>query len=246
MKKCTKCGLLKPETEFNKCAKNKDGLQYKCKDCQKASYYENHEHNLAYDRQRTHTEERVKYKQQYDKQYYQENVDKKIAYAKQFYKEHKENWKLTEEQKQKKKEYFIKNKDKINEQKRILRASNPVRRISETISSSIYSSLKGDKQNYHWENLVNFNLQQLKEHLESMFDSNMNWDNYGSYWEIDHIIPINTFNFTSFNNEDFKVCWSLINLRPLEKIANRSRPKDGSDIPDSVKQSIIGGKQYAC
>lgn len=31
---------------------------------------------------------------------------------------------------------------------------------------------------------------QFKLHLESKFDENMNWDNYGTYWQIDHIKPI--------------------------------------------------------
>lgn len=40
---------------------------------------------------------------------------------------------------------------------------------------------------------------------------------------------------------DFKVCWSLANLRPLEKIANCSKPKDGSDISEELKQSTLQG-----
>lgn len=44
---------------------------------------------------------------------------------------------------------------------------------------------------------------------------------------------------TSMDDLSFRVCWSLANLRPLEKIANHSRPKDGSDIPEELKQSIF-------
>lgn len=100
-------------------------------------------------------------------------------------------------------------------------------------------ALKRAKSGQHWEALVPYNLQQLKEHLESQFDENMNWDNYGSYWEIDHIIPQNLFNITTVEDKEFQICWSLKNLRPLEKIANRSRPKDGRDIPEELKQQIL-------
>ncbi len=31
---------------------------------------------------------------------------------------------------------------------------------------------------------------QYKTHLEKQFSNKMNWDNYGSYWEVDHIIPL--------------------------------------------------------
>lgn len=36
-KKCTKCGRELPLDNFSKCATNKDGLQYYCKDCQRES-----------------------------------------------------------------------------------------------------------------------------------------------------------------------------------------------------------------
>jgi len=33
MKRCSKCGEIKPKTEFGKCSKEKDGLVYQCKNC---------------------------------------------------------------------------------------------------------------------------------------------------------------------------------------------------------------------
>lgn len=39
--------------------------------------------------------------------------------------------------------------------------------------------------------------------------------------------------------QNFKVCWSLLNLRPLEWKANRQRPKDGSDISEELRQKIL-------
>lgn len=138
MKQCTCCKQLKEETEFNKCTKNKDGLQYKCKACQKQAYYKNHEHYLNYDKQRTHTEERVKYKQQYDRIYYQENIDARKEYGRNYsatvrrFKEYTEE--EIEARRQKQKEYYESNKNKINELKRIDRANNPMRRLNESVS----------------------------------------------------------------------------------------------------------------
>lgn len=107
------------------------------------------------------------------------------------------------------------------------------------MSSWLRTVLKENKAERHWEDLVPYNLQQVKEHLESQFTPEMSWDNYGTYWEIDHIIPQNLFHIETENDKDFQICWSLANLRPLEKSLNRQRPKDGSDIPDSVKQNIL-------
>lgn len=33
-KKCSKCGRVLPLSEFQKCSRNADGLQYRCKECQ--------------------------------------------------------------------------------------------------------------------------------------------------------------------------------------------------------------------
>lgn len=92
--------------------------------------------------------------------------------------------------------------------------------------------------------MVGYNIQDLKEHLELQFDENMTWENMGSYWEIDHIVPLNLFSYETEQDEQFKICWSLANLRPLEKIANKSRPKDGSDILEEQKKQILGQSLY--
>ena len=48
----------------------------------------------------------------------------------------------------------------------------------------------------------------------------MSWENYGSYWQINHIYPQSKLPYTSMEEENFKICWALSNLRPLEKITN--------------------------
>ena len=55
--------------------------------------------------------------------------------------------------------------------------------------------------------------------LENKFDANMNWDNYGEYWEIDHIKPISLFDLTIEDN--MYKCFNYINTQPLEKIENK-------------------------
>lgn len=58
----------------------------------------------------------------------------------------------------------------------------------------------------------------LKLHLESQFESWMNWNNRGmTGWHIDHIIP---FKFFQDNNLDLRWCWHYTNLQPLRGIEN--------------------------
>lgn len=67
----------------------------------------------------------------------------------------------------------------------------------------------------------------------------MSWNNYGTYWEVDHIIPKNLFSYLSPKDKDFKLCWSLENLRPLERNKNKLRKQDGSDISEELKIKIL-------
>lgn len=96
------------------------------------------------------------------------------------------------------------------------------RRIQYCMSARIRQSLKNGKRGEKWHVIVGYDIKKLKKHLESQFDKGMNWDNYGE-WEIDHIKPIASFNIRSYEDKDFKKCWSLENLRPLWKSENRSR-----------------------
>jgi len=106
-----------------------------------------------------------------------------------------------------------------NYQKQV-RMKNPHYRVHQSFASSIYRALKDKKAGRKWEDLVGYSMNDLMQHLQKQFDSNMNWDNYGSYWHIDHIKPKSLFNFENVEDEEFKKCWSLKNLQPLEKSAN--------------------------
>lgn len=49
----------------------------------------------------------------------------------------------------------------------------------------------------------------------------MNWDNYGDYWEIDHILPLDSFDLTISENQ--KTAFNYKNVQPLTVFDNRSK-----------------------
>lgn len=215
-KECTVCHRILSVTMFNKSALSKDTLDNKCKDCQK-----NYDDSRKQQRQ----------------QYYRNNIDKFIKYRE----EHKEQ--SYEYQRQ----YRILNRDKLIERDKIRnkeRWKNLNYRLGKIISNEINNTLRGIKSEKHWEDIVGYKLEDLKKHLESQFTPEMNWENMGEYWEIDHIIPRNLFNYNSIKDKQFQICWSLINLRPLEKSLNRRRPKDGRDISKEQAIQILGQELY--
>ena len=125
IKKCTKCSVEKPFSEFNKAKRAKTGLRSECKSCEN-----------QYQRQycQENKEKIAEYQREYQRQYYQENKEKiaeeqrqyrqnnkeKIAEReRRYYKKNKES--LTEY----KREYFQNNKEKIAERERRYYKSMP-------------------------------------------------------------------------------------------------------------------------
>ncbi len=61
-------------------------------------------------------------------------------------------------------------------------------------------------------NYIGCNIQFLREWFEYNFTDEMNWDNYGKLWSIDHVVPVNKFDLTD-ESEKLK-CWNWSNLIP--------------------------------
>jgi hypothetical protein len=70
-------------------------------------------------------------------------------------------------------------------------------------------------------NYIGCNIQYLREWFEYNFTSEMSWENYGSYWSIDHIIPVCKFDLT-VENEKLK-CWNWSNMMPVTVKYNSSK-----------------------
>lgn len=63
----------------------------------------------------------------------------------------------------------------------------------------------------------------LKAHILGNLPNGWTLADYGSKWEIDHIIPISAFDYQTVEDEQYRRCWSLENLQPLCKIKNRRK-----------------------
>jgi hypothetical protein len=70
--------------------------------------------------------------------------------------------------------------------------------------------------------ILGCSFEDFKLHLESQFDENMNWENQGSYWHMDHIIPISSaetkeevYRLNHYTN--FQPLYWLDNLKKSDK-----------------------------
>lgn len=162
-----------------------------------------------------------------------------------------------EEKRQHRREYEIKNKEKINarrakkrlemgmiprvkhekrspeeERKRKTeyelnrRRTNMRAKLRFVASKSILKKLhkrnsgKGGDSSFKY---LPYTIDDLIRHLESLFESWMNWNNFGNKpgrWCIDHKIPDSSFNYKTMGDPEFQKSWALENLQPMEWLEN--------------------------
>jgi len=142
--------------------------------------------------------------------------------------EGKKEWKKEnrEQIRERDKEYNNTHKKERNAGLRKKKETDPAFRINESMSKGINRSLKNSKGGAYWETLVDYDLEKLIVHLESLFTEGMSWKNYGSgkyKWNIDHVIAKSKFNITSAECQEFIDCWALKNLQPLWDVRNKEK-----------------------
>lgn len=79
------------------------------------------------------------------------------------------------------------------------------------------------KPNTKIDKLLGYSSKELANHIESLFRDNMNWENYGKLWNIDHIMPVSSFKEYPFTDSSIKECWSIKNLQPLLLLENAQK-----------------------
>lgn len=221
---CNKC---KEEKDLNCFYFRKDANSYRktCNECRlkyNKNYYQNNKETIN----KSNKNWRIKNKKRKlninksyeNKKYYLNNKDKIREYNKNYYKENKRkildnNLKLA--------------KEKPKDSKFSIKRSFSLLLISKLKNKNI------EKKNSTFD-ILGYSVEDLKVHIESLFEEWMTWENWGRYeidswkeddkstwkWNIDHIIPESLFNYKDINDNEFKECWSLKNLRPYSAKLN--------------------------
>lgn len=179
---CNKCKIKKDVSEFYKRKGRGDGLSgylCKCKDCQRT-----HNYNYKSNNSEKYKEYMIEYR---------ENNKEKL-------KEYITNWRFDNEEKikDKRKDYYQNNKELIKiknyEYCKDRKVKDPFYKLRLGIRSLILVSFRNQftTKSKKTIEILGCSFDEFKIHLESQFDDKMNWDNQGTYWHMDHIIPISS------------------------------------------------------
>lgn len=146
------------------------------------------------------------------KEYYIKNKDERLRYEK---------------------EYRSNNLDKISNYKKHRRNTNELFRLRTNIGCLLSKTFKnrGVKKILKSELILGCKVSEFKTHIESQFEENMSWSNYGE-WELDHRIPISSAN----TYDEVMNLSKYSNFQPLWKTENRMKSnKLNWEIPLAVK-----------
>lgn len=146
------------------------------------------------------------------KKYYMKNKNKKREYVL------KNKLKIALRMKEYRLRYEPLNKEKINFRKKKYNTKryhmDKLFKLKKLVSSRFHKFIR---YNRHTKEYLPYSLKQLKEHIESQFTPEMSWENHGTYWHIDHITPLSWF---KTEEELINKGWALNNMQPLPKELN--------------------------
>ena len=86
------------------------------------------------------------------------------------------------------------------------------------LTNQLNNCLKRKQQKSKLEHYLDCSLDVFYKWISFQFTDEMSWSNYGSYWEIDHILCKSNFNHC--DEEELMLCWNWRNLRPCTKAEN--------------------------
>jgi hypothetical protein len=160
--------------------------------------------------------ERVK---EYNKGYKEEHKDEVDAYNRVYNLEHREE---------------IQERQTRTQRER--RENDPAFKLSKSLRAKLCDFLKNGRDDieHTMVDLVGCSDKSFRKWLEYNFTEEMSWENYGTYWHIDHVILCSMFNVLDYDER--KTCFNWQNTRPLEALKNLKRKK--LSLQDLLNQEI--------
>lgn len=173
------------------------------------NFYKNKSHKDGYRSSckacdKKYNETKKEWRKEYNHNNYLENCEQIKAAIKEYQKENREAVRS--------------NKNRYHKERR---AKDPIYKLIGNLRHRTNIDLKSKnlEKTKKFKDYLGCTPEEAKIYLEAQFTPDMNWDNYGKYFEIDHIIPLCS---ARTEEEVLKLC-HYTNLRPLSKKAHYTK-----------------------
>lgn len=201
MKICSECKQNKELNEFHKCRASKDGLKGQCKKCINNHWKKYYKLNR---------ERYIEYQRKHHKRYYIKNRKYLLEYQKERYKNNREH--ILECAKK----WNTNNKERRNIREAKRRKEDIQYKLTCYLRNRIRGALKNNRKSGSAVRDLGCSIVYLRKYIESQFQSNMSWNNWGfgnDKWNIDHIKPLSKLDLT--NRKQFLEACHYTNLQPM-------------------------------
>ena len=208
-RKCAKCKKFKSVNSFNKCSARKGGLQSYCKECQSAAkrkhYSDNHEAQKAYSR--AYSKANPERMRRRNANYRANNPDKIKAWRQAFRRRHPERVKEWD------RKYRAENSSRLTAQFLKRRNEDIQFRMACNLRTRVNQAIKKNQKAGSAVEDLGCSIADFIRLIEYQFRGDMNWDNWGQHWELDHIFPLAKVNLKS--RVEFLAACNFRNYQPL-------------------------------
>lgn len=179
-------------------------------------------------------------RRKFEAEYREKNREKIRAYAKAYREANLEKSKAWA------KKYIEANREKIRasqnaalaKTRKIRWANDPQFRIGSNARRRIHAAIKaaGVKKNFRTVDVLGCSISEFHAHLESQFSeqNGFSWENYGTIWEIDHIVPVIKFDLT--DPQQLRKAFHYTNCQPLRAVENAMK---GDKLPHELNHRFM-------
>ena len=237
-KVCCTCKTEHPIESFHVNTKRSDGRSPVCKLCKSAADKRYRDANLEKRREQdrkygaSHKEEA----KQRAKDWYESNPERAKASRKEYYEKNYAQLKAAQKKwneanQEKMKQYmndYVKNRYKTDINYRLKSIIN--KRIRDGVRQKTKPTIE----------YLGCSLPYFMDWIECQFTPEMSWDNLGTYWQMDHVKPCASFDFSK--EEDIYECYHWSNLQPLSSVENIV--KKDKVLPDLIASHKELARQY--
>ena len=201
----------------------KGPIRERCPDCyrgfrksQIAEWRKTNSHRVQKSKQRCYAKHRNKYREygrEYGKKRYAEKREEILEKTKEAYRRDPEKFR------QKERDARRSGVAKVRDRKRYW--SNIQSRLRAVVRARLYPLVIGKVKAGSAVGDLGITIERFRRYVETLWEPEMSWDNYGSEWDLDHIYPLSKVDLT--NRVEFLAACNYRNYRPLWETDNHRK-----------------------